>query len=144
MQKWKFYFSITKPCRYQLEVTVFHQERLLYCAQSLYPLARHFRFIKRSIFVPPAALANEDIKEEEKSFKGQHEGPFINPELSPNVTGVLGKEVRLACHVEHLANKTVSRSFHEIKPSLPPCTKNLSIFSLVVNWFWPQILNIPM
>jgi len=55
-----------------------------------------------------AALANEDIKEEEKSFKGQHEGPFINPELSPNVTGVLGKEVRLACHVEHLANKTVS------------------------------------
>ena len=34
-------------------------------------------------------------------------GPFINPELSPNVTGVLGKEVRLACHVEHLGNKTV-------------------------------------
>ena len=55
-------------------------------------------------FFLPAALANEEIKKEEP-FKG---GPFINPELSPNVTGVLGKEVRLACHVEHLANKTVS------------------------------------
>ena len=77
----------------------------------------------KDLFFPPAALANEDIKEEEKSFKGQHEGPFINPELSPNVTGVLGKEVRLACHVEHLANKTVSRSFYEIKPSLPPTQK---------------------
>ena len=106
---------------------------------------RREKYLRRKCtlpFFPPAALANEDIKEEEKSFKGQHEGPFINPELSPNVTGVLGKEVRLACHVEHLANKTVSRSFYEIKPS--PCTKNLSIFSIVVNWFWPQILNIPM
>ena len=36
--------------------------------------------------------------------------PYINPELSPNVTGVLGKEVRLACHVEDLGNKTVSNS----------------------------------
>ena len=92
---------------------------------------RHFKInwpldtldLLKDLFFPPAALANEDIKEEEKSFKGQHEGPFINPELSPNVTGVLGKEVRLACHVEHLANKTVSRSFYEIKPSLPPTQK---------------------
>ena len=44
------------------------------------------------------ALANED-----KNSK-----PFINSELSPNVTGVLGKEIRLACHVEDLGNKTVS------------------------------------
>lgn len=36
------------------------------------------------------------------------EVPIINQELSPNVTGVLGKEVRLSCHVEHLGNKTVS------------------------------------
>ena len=50
-----------------------------------------------SIFIL-TALANED-----KNSK-----PFINPELSPNVTGVLGKEIRLACHVEDLGNKTVS------------------------------------
>ena len=49
-----------------------------------------------------AALAIEDEIESPVA-----NGPFINPELSPNVTGVLGKEVRLACHVEHLGNKTV-------------------------------------
>ena len=47
------------------------------------------------------------------------ENPFINPELSPNVTGVLGKEVRLACHVEDLGNKTVTKNFgHESQ--IPP------------------------
>ena len=50
------------------------------------------------IFIFLTALANED-----KNSK-----PFINSELSPNVTGVLGKEIRLACHVEDLGNKTVS------------------------------------
>ena len=50
------------------------------------------------IFIFLTALANED-----KNSK-----PFINSELSPNVTGVLGKEIRLACHVEDLGNKTVN------------------------------------
>ncbi len=40
-----------------------------------------------------------------------HTGPTINARLSPNVTGVLGKEVRLSCHVEHLDNKTVSLDY---------------------------------
>ena len=48
-----------------------------------------------------AVLANSEVKE-------ILDEPYINAELSPNVTGVLGKEVRLACHVEHLGNKTVS------------------------------------
>ena len=59
-----------------------------------------------------SALAN---KEEDLIL----EDPYINPELSPNVTGVLGKEVRLACHVEDLGNKTVTKNFgHESQ--IPP------------------------
>ena len=45
-----------------------------------------------------SALANED----------ENGKPFINPELSPNVTGVLGKEIRLACHIEDLGKYMVS------------------------------------
>lgn len=59
-----------------------------------------------------ATLTVEDVSSNEKFSKGDSSksgsGPFINPQLSPNVTGVLGKEVRLACHVEHLGNKTVN------------------------------------
>ena len=33
--------------------------------------------------------------------------PSIRTELSPNVVGVLGKEVRLACYLNNLGNKTV-------------------------------------
>ena len=33
--------------------------------------------------------------------------PSITTDLSLNVVGVLGKEVRLACHVTNLGNKTV-------------------------------------
>ena len=33
--------------------------------------------------------------------------PSINTEKSPNVVGVLGKEVRLACYLNNLGNKTV-------------------------------------
>jgi hypothetical protein len=58
-----------------------------------------------------AALANEEKTIDFTSFSPSHpviKDPFINNELSPNVTGVLGKEVRLACHVEHLGNKTVN------------------------------------
>ena len=33
--------------------------------------------------------------------------PSITADLSLNVVGVLGKEVRLACHVTNLGNKTV-------------------------------------
>ena len=61
--------------------------------------------IPLSLFIITAALANEETIEEETS-KGKQ--PFINPELSPNVTGVFGKEIRLACHIEHLGNKTVT------------------------------------
>ena len=50
------------------------------------------------IFIFFSALANED----------ENGKPFINPELSPNVTGVLGKEIQLACHIEDLGNETVS------------------------------------
>ena len=31
LQKYKLDFAITKSCRYELEATVFIQERLLYC-----------------------------------------------------------------------------------------------------------------
>ena len=66
------------------------------------------------IYSPPriADMANRmnmkggwslDLTTEDENGK-----PYINPELSPNVTGVLGKEIRLACHVEDLGNKTVS------------------------------------
>ena len=34
--------------------------------------------------------------------------PSIRTDLSPNVVGVLGKEVRIACYVTNLGNKTVS------------------------------------
>ena len=34
--------------------------------------------------------------------------PSIHIDLSPNVVGVLGKEIRLACYVTNLGNKTVS------------------------------------
>ena len=34
--------------------------------------------------------------------------PSIHTDISPNVIGVLGKEVRLACYVTNLGNKTVS------------------------------------
>ena len=33
--------------------------------------------------------------------------PSIRTEMSPNVVGVLGKEVRLACYLNNLGNKTV-------------------------------------
>ena len=33
--------------------------------------------------------------------------PSIRTDLSPNVVGVLGKEVRLACYLNNLGNKTV-------------------------------------
>ena len=35
------------------------------------------------------------------------DGPVINSAMSPDVIGVLGKEVRMACHVTNLGNKTV-------------------------------------
>ena len=35
------------------------------------------------------------------------DGPVINPTMSPDVIGVLGKDVRMACHVTNLGNKTV-------------------------------------
>jgi hypothetical protein len=35
------------------------------------------------------------------------DGPIINAAMSPDVIGVLGKDVRLACHVTNLGNKTV-------------------------------------
>ena len=35
------------------------------------------------------------------------DGPYINAAMSPDVIGVLGKDVRLACHVTNLGNKTV-------------------------------------
>ena len=34
--------------------------------------------------------------------------PSIRTDLSPNVVGVLGKEIRLACYLTNLGNKTVS------------------------------------
>ena len=38
--------------------------------------------------------------------------PSIRTELSPNVVGVLGKEVRLACYLNNLGNKTVCLISH--------------------------------
>ena len=38
------------------------------------------------------------------------DGPVINSAISPDVIGVLGKDVRLACHVTNLENKTVMPS----------------------------------
>ena len=40
--------------------------------------------------------------------------PSITTDLSLNVVGVLGKEVRLACHVTNLGNKTVIFALIEI------------------------------
>ena len=37
-----------------------------------------------------------------------NDDPYINPSMSPDVIGVLGKDVRLACHVTNLGNKTVT------------------------------------
>lgn len=38
--------------------------------------------------------------------------PSIRTEMSPNVVGVLGKEVRLACYLNNLGNKTISWMRH--------------------------------
>ena len=51
--------------------------------------------------------------------------PYINPLLSPDVVGVLGKEIRLNCHVTNLGNKTVG----------PPKRHNTCIlYSLAINF----------
>ena len=40
--------------------------------------------------------------------------PIIHQSLSPNVVGVLGKEVRLACYVTGLGkNRTVSKTYYK-------------------------------
>ena len=41
--------------------------------------------------------------------------PIIHQSLSPNVVGVLGKEVRLACYVTGLGkNRTVSKTYLQL------------------------------
>ncbi|XP_059081593.1 zwei Ig domain protein zig-8-like isoform X2 [Tigriopus californicus] len=49
---------------------------------------------------------NNSEGDEDQSELGYH--PFINPLLSPRVVGVLGKEVRLNCHVTDIGNNTIS------------------------------------
>lgn len=53
--------------------------------------------------------------------------PVINSAMSPDVTGVLGKEVRLACHITNLGNKTV-------------CEKAYSLI-WVMNTLWKEYLK---
>ncbi len=61
-------------------------------------------------------------------------GPFINRGLSGDVVGVLGKEVRLNCHVTNLGNKTVRKQFyaHHLAPEFHK--KNISNISLQISW----------
>ena len=73
-------------------------------------------------------LANSEVKE-------ILDEPYIDAELSPNVTGVLGKEVRLACHVEHLGNKTVSEAEFSITKNkftlMPSCFRGVVVITSV-------------
>eukprot|EP00093_Oithona_nana_P014050 14050.XXX_906591_888984_1 [CDS] Oithona nana genome sequencing. len=72
-----------------------------------------WKIVFLSLILPPMSYQKQRALNTEDDSESQIKtGPFINPELSPNVTGVLGKEVRLACHVEHLGNKTVSWMRH--------------------------------
>ncbi len=60
------------------------------------------------------------------------DGPFINPAMSPDVIGVLGKDVRLACHVTNLGNKTVTvKPFDEVNPGV----NVIKLFSAVIYGF---------
>ena len=60
------------------------------------------------------------------------DGPFINPAMSPDVIGVLGKDVRLACHVTNLGNKTVTvKPFDEVNPR----ANVIKLFSAVIYGF---------
>ena len=54
-------------------------------------------------------------------------GPFINRGLSGDVVGVLGKEVRLNCHVTNLGNKTVRKQFnaHHFAPEFHKKTSRI-------------------
>ena len=60
----------------------------------------------------PSRLENQEVVDEIPDTESDHDGPYINPILSPNVVAVLGKEARLKCYVTGLGNKTVSLSFH--------------------------------
>ena len=76
------------------------------------PLLNYHPVVLIFFFLFKAAFATEKITGTEMaaSKDARLERPYINSELSPNVTGVLGKEVRLACHVKYLQNKTVRTS----------------------------------
>ena len=61
----------------------------------------------------PSRIENHEVVDDvlpdtEWAASSDHDGPYINPILSPNVVAVLGKEARLKCYVTGLGNKTVS------------------------------------
>ena len=55
-------------------------------------------------FEDPMMRLNTGLHDEPDSNKSL---PSIRTDMSPNVVGVLGKEVRLACYLNNLGNKTV-------------------------------------
>lgn len=59
------------------------------------------------------ASTNTATSDGTENSSGMGDYPFINPLLSPRVVGVLGKEVRLNCHVTNIGNKTVSWIRHK-------------------------------
>lgn len=61
----------------------------------------------------PSRIENHEVVDDvlpdtESAASSDHDGPYINPILSPNVVAVLGKEARLKCYVTGLGNKTIS------------------------------------
>ena len=62
-------------------------------------------------FEDPMMRLNTGLRDEPEldpsSNYSKSSSPSIRTELSPNVVGVLGKEVRLACYLNNLGNKTV-------------------------------------
>ena len=62
--------------------------------------------------------------------------PSIRTDLSPNVIGVLGKEVRLACYLTNLGNKTVAYLIRTIFVEL----HGLFIIKLDENYYGSTIL----
>ena len=67
-------------------------------------------------FEDPMMRLNTGLRDEPEldpsSNFSKSSSPSIRTELSPNVVGVLGKEVRLACYLNNLGNKTVCLISH--------------------------------